>query len=70
MAQWVVGSIYHGGPTALFLVPASCSATGGVTNVVVCAIGKISTICPTPYNHNYNLLSASLNKTFLARRQM
>ena len=31
MVRWVVGSIPHGGPIALFLVPT------GVTKTVVCA---------------------------------
>ena len=33
MVRWVVGSILHGGPIELFLVPAS-----GVSKVVVCVI--------------------------------
>ena len=33
----MVGSILHGGPIELFLVPASCSTTG-VTKAVVCVI--------------------------------
>ena len=28
MVQWVVGSILHGGPTELFLVPASVPVCG------------------------------------------
>ena len=35
MVQWVVGSILHGGPIELFLVPASAP---GVTKAVVCII--------------------------------
>ena len=34
MTRWVVGSILHGGPIELFLVPASA----GETKAVVCAI--------------------------------
>ena len=34
MVPWVVGSILHGGPIELFVVPASA----GVTKAVVCAI--------------------------------
>ena len=34
MVRWVVGSILHGGPIELFLVP----ATTGVTKAVVCVI--------------------------------
>ena len=39
MVQWVLGSIPHGGPIALFLIPDSsqCSITG-ITKAVVCAI--------------------------------
>ena len=37
MVQWVVGSILHGGPIELFLVPAIASTTG-VTKAVVCVI--------------------------------
>ena len=36
MVQWVVGSILHGGPIELFLVPAS--AMTGVTKALVCVI--------------------------------
>ena len=38
MVRWVVGSILRGGPTELFLVPASECSTTGVTKVVVCVI--------------------------------
>ena len=34
MVQWVIGSILHGEPIELFLVPASA----GVTKAVVCVI--------------------------------
>ena len=37
MVRWVVGSILHGGPIELFLVPASAPQTG-VTKAVVCVI--------------------------------
>ena len=37
MVRWVVGSILHGGPIELFLVPAKNSTTG-VKKVVVCVI--------------------------------
>ena len=35
MAPWVIGSIPHGGPIELFLVPASAPMTG-ITKAVVC----------------------------------
>ena len=36
MVQWVIGSILHGDPIELFLIPAS--APSGVTKAVVCVI--------------------------------
>ena len=33
MVRWVIGSIFHGGPIELFLVPAS-----GVTKAVLCVV--------------------------------
>ena len=38
MMRWVVGSIQHGGPIELFLVPVSASSTTGVTKAVICVI--------------------------------
>ena len=35
MVRWVIGSILHGGPIELFLIPVSTPTTG-VTKVVVC----------------------------------
>ena len=37
MLRWVVGSILHGGPIELFIVPASYHTTG-VPKAVVCVI--------------------------------
>ena len=37
MAQWVVGSIPHGGPIELFLIPASAPRLE-VTKAMVCVI--------------------------------
>ena len=88
MMRWVVGSILHGGPIELFLVPASAPRLvwQRPRYVLSCLweslllIGKSSpcggsgfplslsewsfTICLTRYNRKYNVLSASLNKTF------
>ena len=36
MVRWVVGSILHGGPIELFLIPAGVMT--GVTKAMVCAI--------------------------------
>ena len=93
MVRWVVGSILHGRPIELFLVPASaprlveqrscmCHPVCGMVHIKepLLLIGKSSlcggsgfplslseysfTICLTPYNRKYNVLNASLNKTF------
>ena len=40
MVRWVVGSILHGGPIELFLVPSKCFTTG-VTKAVVCVIMSV-----------------------------
>ena len=40
MVRWVVGSILHGGPIGLFLVP-----TTGVTKAVVCVIMMWDNAC-------------------------
>ena len=37
MVLWVVGSILHGGPIELFLIPTSVSMTG-ITKAKICAI--------------------------------
>ena len=41
----------------------SCLWDGGYKRTLA-ANSKVYSMCPTPYNRKYNLLSASLNKTF------
>ena len=63
MVQWVVGSILHGGPIELFLVPASAPRLVYQRHIKeplllinVAEVGflspseRSSTICLTPYN--------------------
>ena len=54
MVRSVVGLILYSGPIEPFLVPDSPRSLSDWS----------FTICLTPYNRNYNVLSASLNKTF------
>ena len=63
MVRWVIGSIHHGGPIELFLVPASAPR--------LAAVGFLSRYlnCPLLYVRRHitikqNVLSASLNKIF------
>ena len=39
MAPWVIGSIPHGGPIELFLVPASAPTTGVTKVCVILSVG-------------------------------
>ena len=79
MVRWVVGSILHGGPIELYLVPASAPR---LVYYTVCWVMHIKesllligfplslsewsfTLCSTPYNRKFKtVMSASLNKTF------
>ena len=76
MVRWVVASILHGGPIELFLVPTTVPRVAVVCAIRMLLIGKSSpcggsgfplslfewffTICLTPYNRKYNVLSGSL----------
>ena len=79
MVRWVVGSIIHGGPIELFLVPASVPAVVCAILSVVCAIlllliGKSNPCGGSVFSlslsegsftiYPTHVLSASLNKTF------
>ena len=48
-------------PLLLIGKSSSCSGASGFPLLLS---EQSFTICPTPYNHKYNVLSASLNKTF------
>ena len=79
MVRWLVGSIPHGGPIQLFLVPAGSHdwyTKGRGMCYPVCALVHIKdllllsewyfiilVLCPMPNNRKIKCVSTSLNKT-------